>query len=78
MRVVGHWWNGTWGRLARRDVWLKTDGNRWWVEARQGDGDRQPWRGRPHLTEEAARQELAAMLARAGKKWRDLTPPTGG
>jgi hypothetical protein len=19
---IGHWWNGHWGRLARRDVWL--------------------------------------------------------
>jgi len=72
MRIVGHWWNGSWGRLTRRDVWLKTDGNRWYVQARQGDGDRPVW-SRPYLTEEAARQQLAAMLARGAKQWRDIT-----
>lgn len=34
-----HWWNGTWGRLARRDVYLFEDGGTWWVEARQGGAE---------------------------------------
>ena len=33
-----HWWNGKWGRLARRDVLLYEDDEtgRWSVEARDG------------------------------------------
>lgn len=27
--VVRHWWNGTWGRLARRDVYIRTEGRSW-------------------------------------------------
>ena len=34
--VVRRWWNGTWGRLARRDVWLIRQ-TRWQVVARAGD-----------------------------------------
>lgn len=36
MRVVRHWWNGSWGRLNRRDILLKTDGERWELETRLG------------------------------------------
>jgi len=32
-----HWWNGTWGRLVRRDLYLYEDGNKWTVEARLGE-----------------------------------------
>src|SRR6266545_4637355 len=39
-RVVKHWWNGLWGRIARRDVYVITDGGRrWMVEAREGGAD---------------------------------------
>jgi hypothetical protein len=33
-----HWWNGKWGRLARRDVLLYLDDEtqKWSVEAREG------------------------------------------
>ncbi len=33
-----HWWNGKWGRLARRDVLLYLDDETqtWTVEAREG------------------------------------------
>jgi hypothetical protein len=34
-----HWWNGTWGRLVRRDLYLYEDGNRWTVEARVGGAE---------------------------------------
>ena len=34
-----HWWNGTWGRLARRDVYLFEDAGHWWVESREGGAD---------------------------------------
>ncbi|MFI7650520.1 hypothetical protein ACIBTZ_31255 [Micromonospora sp. NPDC049460] len=33
---VRRWWNGIWGRLARRDVWLIRR-TRWTVVARAGD-----------------------------------------
>jgi hypothetical protein len=42
-----HWWNGKWGRLARRDVLLYLDDEteKWAVEAREGgvDGDSRWW-----------------------------------
>ncbi|HYN95461.1 MAG TPA: hypothetical protein VES42_16555 [Pilimelia sp.] len=34
-----HWWNGKWGHLARRDVFLRTDGARWHVELRAGGAE---------------------------------------
>jgi hypothetical protein len=39
MRAVRHWWNGSWGRLSRRDVYVRTDGKRWEVEARLGGAE---------------------------------------
>ncbi|RNH99647.1 hypothetical protein EEZ25_21855 [Micromonospora aurantiaca] len=36
--VVKRWWNGSWGRLTRRDVWLVRE-SRWTVVARAGDTD---------------------------------------
>ncbi|MEU1238276.1 hypothetical protein [Micromonospora aurantiaca (nom. illeg.)] len=36
--VARRWWNGTWGRLARRDVWLIRQ-TRWKVVARAGDSE---------------------------------------
>ncbi|OKI49359.1 hypothetical protein [Micromonospora sp. CB01531] len=36
--VVRRWWNGVWGRLARRDVWLVRQ-SRWTVVARAGDAE---------------------------------------
>ena len=35
VRVEQHWWNGD-VRLARRDVYVRTDGRLWEVEARMG------------------------------------------
>ncbi|MFR9780331.1 hypothetical protein ACL02O_30295 [Micromonospora sp. MS34] len=34
--VVRRYWNGVWGRLRRRDVWLVRQ-TRWTVVARAGD-----------------------------------------
>lgn len=34
-----HWWNGKWGRLARRDIFLRTDGNQWLLEQRAGGAE---------------------------------------
>jgi hypothetical protein len=35
VRVEHHWWNGG-VRLARRDVYVRTDGEAWEVEAQMG------------------------------------------
>lgn len=35
VRVEQHWWNGD-VRLARRDVYVRTDGQLWEVEAQMG------------------------------------------
>ena len=75
MELVGRWWNGRFGRLARRDLWLKYDGDgHWKVEARQGDGDSRVW-CRWHDSEILARAEIGAMMARSGGAdgWRDIT-----
>jgi hypothetical protein len=34
-----HWWNGKWGRLARRDVYLRADADQWFVEQRVGGAE---------------------------------------
>jgi hypothetical protein len=35
-RRVRWWWNGRWGRLARQDVKIYTDGTLWWLEDVRG------------------------------------------
>jgi len=35
-----HYWNGKWGRLARRDILVFEDGGAWLVEAREGGAER--------------------------------------
>jgi hypothetical protein len=45
--------------MARRDVWLKTDGTVWRVEARDGDGDSRVW-GMNYPDETAARAVVAS------------------
>jgi hypothetical protein len=34
-----HWWNGKWGRLARRDVYLRADADQWFVEQPAGGAE---------------------------------------
>jgi hypothetical protein len=36
VRVERHWWNGNRGQTARRDVYIRTDGRLWEVEAQVG------------------------------------------
>jgi hypothetical protein len=40
----GRWWNGAYGRMARKDLWLWQDGAMWTVGARHGDADLDTWR----------------------------------
>jgi len=42
--VVKHWWNGRWGRLTRRDVYVRTHGKRYELELREGGSEGTSWR----------------------------------
>lgn len=65
-----HWWNGIWGRLARRDVYLYADGVRWWVEAREGGAEgRSRWS--EHDDEEQALDRVRGLLVGPGT-WQEL------
>jgi hypothetical protein len=72
VEVVERWWNGRYGRLARRDLWLKRDAEAWRVEARAGDSDSPTW-GRDYPDETTARAMLDQLLARGSDTWRDLS-----
>jgi hypothetical protein len=70
---VERWWNNQWGRLARLDLWLKSDGQHWRVEARRGDGDARVW-GKDFGRDEAgARALVAQMKARGADNWISLS-----
>jgi len=74
-RVVASWWNGSFGRLAQRRIWLYTDGKVWRVQARHGDADARVWE-RDYTSEPDARAVIDAMLARtaATNDWHELPP----
>jgi hypothetical protein len=75
MKLLGRWWNGRWGRLTRRDIWLKLD-QTWRVEARTGDGDAKVW-SHDYATEADALAAIVAMMDRTGgrEEWRLLSDP---
>jgi hypothetical protein len=66
-----HWRNGRWGRIARRDVYLRTEGDRCVVEAREGgpDGTVRTWYPTTH--EDALLLVDDPMNDQDG--WRELT-----
>ena len=70
-----HWWNGKWGRIARKDIFLRVSGDQWYVEQRTGGGD-----GVSTFvefnSEEAALDAVRALLA-GPEEWRELSirPP---
>ncbi|MFC4016424.1 hypothetical protein ACFOW4_00455 [Micromonospora sp. GCM10011542] len=69
--VTGRWWNGIWGRLGRRDVWLTRE-VRWKVVARAGDAET----GRVLRWEFDSEPEALALVQRvldadAGGRWRE-------
>lgn len=71
--LVEHWWNGAWGKMARRDVWLRSGVGDWTVEICMGgldSGTRREWRY-PH--EDAARAQLRRCLDTGGTEWRSLS-----
>lgn len=65
-----HWWNGSWGRMARRDVLLYEDAGRWLIEIRQGGAEgRSAWR--EYDDEDAALDRVQALIS-VGDGWRQL------
>ena len=79
MEPRGRWWNGRFGRMVRRDIWLLTDGSTWRVEARTGDADSGKWH-HDYADERQARGVIAGMIERTGgpAEWRDLSTVQGG
>jgi hypothetical protein len=74
MELVHRWWNGKWGRLARRDVWLEQD-TTWHVRARQGDADNP---GKTKAWTFASRGDADQLVGRLlaaepTDDWRDIT-----
>ncbi|MCW3839726.1 hypothetical protein ONA70_06405 [Micromonospora yasonensis] len=72
MKTERHWWNGNRTVRGRRDVYIRTDGESWEVEARAG-GDA----GRSKIHQCPGRQS-AEILARAWmdgqSRWQAVAP----
>jgi hypothetical protein len=70
MRVEHHWWNGQLTLRWRRDVFIRTDGQRWEVEAQAGGGD---GRSRVQQCPGRASAEILANAWRCGRPgWREV------
>jgi hypothetical protein len=71
VRTIERWWNGSWGRLVRRDVFLREHRGRWQVETRQGGAE---GRGRAWTfdDEQEARRWLARCLDDGRGGWRQV------
>ncbi|MEU1751980.1 hypothetical protein ABZ436_04875 [Micromonospora matsumotoense] len=74
---VSRWWNGSWGRLTRRDVWLSRE-VRWHVVARAGDvetGRALRWE---FATEDEARAMVQRLVRAGGDQWREQSVTSSG
>jgi hypothetical protein len=74
MELVQRWWNGKWGRLARRDVWLEQDST-WHVHARQGGVDSPTKDKTWTFANRAEADDMVRRLlaAEPTDDWRDIT-----
>jgi hypothetical protein len=72
VELVQRWWNGRFGRLARRDVWLERD-TTWRVRARDGDGDSptKTWTFNNRAEADALVHRL--ITAEPADGWKDIT-----
>jgi len=61
----GRWWNKSYGRMARKDLWLWQGGSTWTVGARHGDSDSELWR-RPFDREDEDRGLIDSIVKRNG------------
>lgn len=70
--IERHWWNGNSTSRGRRDVYIRTDGQRWEVQARAG-GD--AGRSKIHQCPGRASAEILANAWRGDRaEWRELVP----
>jgi hypothetical protein len=70
VRVERHWWNGHSGQRGRRDVFIRTDGDLWEVEARAGgSAGRSTVHECPGL---ASAEILATSWMRGRPEWREV------
>ncbi|MFE2613335.1 hypothetical protein ACFXA2_06955 [Micromonospora chalcea] len=72
VEVRGRWWNGSWGRMARRDIWLVSDGELWRVRGRLG-GDGGQEVSYDFTDEASACAMVERMMKTSAGTWRDLT-----
>lgn len=74
MDVLGRWWNGSWGRLARRDIWLSRT-VQWQVTARRGNSENGRVVQWEFDSEDAAREMVTRLqLASDSGSWREQDP----
>jgi hypothetical protein len=66
-----HWWNGKWGRLTRKDVFLRVDGDRWYVEQRAGTVE--PVRRFYEFGNEDEAYDAVRALLAGSDEWRELS-----
>ena len=76
VELVGRWWNGDRGGVARRDIWLRSDGEHWRVRARQGERDGSEV-SYDFDREYQARAMVDRLMAAAPGRWKDLTKLVG-
>jgi hypothetical protein len=73
VELVGRWWNGIWGQLARRDIWLYSE-TVWHVHAREGDTGNSHELKWSYPDEGPARAMVDRLIRAPGPgEWRDLT-----
>jgi hypothetical protein len=72
VRIERHWWNGSLSLTGRRDVYIRTDGQLWEVEAQTG--------GESGLSKvyscpgRASAQILADAWLGGRTQWREVSP----
>jgi hypothetical protein len=72
VRIERHWWNGNRSSRGRRDVYIRTDGLRWEVEAQTGGN---AGRSKVHPCPGRASAEILADAWLGGRpEWRELVP----
>ncbi|GIH14851.1 hypothetical protein Raf01_30230 [Rugosimonospora africana] len=71
VRIERHWWNGNRSVSGRRDVYIRTDGQRWEVEAQAGG---LTGRSKVQQCPSLSSAEILADAWRGSRpEWRELT-----
>ena len=72
VRIERHWWNGNHSSRGRRDVYIRTDGEQWEVEAQTGGI---AGRSKLHPCPSRSSAEILADAWLGGRpEWRELMP----